>query len=158
MSQQSNPATVKAELEGLIRGLTKSPPGGHTVLVVSGQNVVIAELVNELQGHATKYRAVEDAEKQYKQALADRDAVEPQAVARCQQIRAAVKGTLGATNPTLADYDIAPHKPRRALTTEEEAAKVAKAKATRAARHTMGKRQKEGIKGQVPPTGSPPNT
>jgi hypothetical protein len=157
MSQQSNPATVKAELEGLIQGLTKSPPGGHSVLVVGGQNVVIADLVNELQGHAAKYRAVDEAEKQYKKSLADRDAIEEQAMARCKQVRAAVKGTLGATNPALADYEIAPHKPRRTLTTDEEAAKVAKAKATRAARHTMGKRQKEAIKGQVPPAGSPPN-
>jgi hypothetical protein len=38
---------------------------------------------------------------------------------------------------------------------EEEALKVAKAKATRAARHTMGKRQKEAIKGQVPPKPAP---
>jgi hypothetical protein len=157
MSQPSNPANVKAELEGLIRGLTKSPPGGHSELVVGGQNVVIADLVKELQGHAAKYHAVEQTEKQHKTALAERDAIEEQAVSRCQQVRAAVKGALGATNPALADYDIAPNKQRRALTTEEEAAKVAKAKATRAARHTMGKRQKEAIKGQVPPGGSPPN-
>lgn len=157
MSQKSNPSTVKADLEGLIKGLTKGPPGGHSELVVGGQNLVIADLVTELQGHAAKYDAVDETEKQYKKALADRDAIEDKAVTRCQQVRAAIKGALGATNPALADYEIAPHKPRRALTTDEEAAKVAKAKATRAARHTMGKRQKEAIKGQVPPAGSPPN-
>jgi hypothetical protein len=46
-------------------------------------------------------------------------------------------------------------KPRAKLTVEQNAAKVAKMRATRAARHTMGKKQKAQIKGQVPPASTP---
>jgi hypothetical protein len=56
---------------------------------------------------------------------------------------------------TLPIYGLTPDREHRPLTVEEEALKVAKAKATRAARHTMGKRQKEAIKGQVPPKPAP---
>ena len=52
---------------------------------------------------------------------------------------------------TLADFGLtARAKPVR--TPEEKIAAAAKAKATRAARHTMGPKQKAAIKGTVPPT------
>ena len=54
-----------------------------------------------------------------------------------------------STSPdVLADFGINP-KARTPLTVEAKAAAVAKRTATRAARHTMGSRQKEGIKGDV---------
>ena len=51
----------------------------------------------------------------------------------------------------LETVGVTPNKTPAPLTPEQEVAKVAKAKATRAARHTMGKNQKAAIKGQVPP-------
>jgi hypothetical protein len=49
-------------------------------------------------------------------------------------------------------------KQRAKLTVEQKAAMAAKMRATRAARHTMGKKQKAAIKGQVPPPATPPAT
>jgi hypothetical protein len=53
---------------------------------------------------------------------------------------------------TLADFGLRPRKPRTPLTPEQKAAAVAKATATRAARHTMGTKQKAKVRGAVPAT------
>jgi hypothetical protein len=52
---------------------------------------------------------------------------------------------------TLADFGLTARKPR-VSTPEQKLAAATKAKATRAARHTMGKKQKAEIKGTVTPT------
>jgi hypothetical protein len=55
-----------------------------------------------------------------------------------------------ATRPDiLADFGLEARKPRRKATAEEQAAAVAKRAATRAARKTMGPRQRQAIKGDV---------
>ena len=55
---------------------------------------------------------------------------------------------------TLADFGLTPRKPRRARTQAEGAATAAKRRATRVARHTLGKRQKAAIHGAAAsPTG-----
>jgi hypothetical protein len=51
-----------------------------------------------------------------------------------------------------SDFGIAPRKPRAALTTEAEGDRIEKWRATRVARHTMGKKEKAKIKGTVPVT------
>jgi hypothetical protein len=63
----------------------------------------------------------------------------------------------------LADFGLAPRKARRELTAVEKLERVARAKATRDARHTVGPRQKAKIHGQtdvtvVVATGSSANT
>ena len=51
---------------------------------------------------------------------------------------------------TLADFGLVPRKPPKAPLTTTAAEALAKRKATRVARHTMGRRQKLAIKGTVP--------
>jgi hypothetical protein len=50
---------------------------------------------------------------------------------------------------TLADFGLTPRR-KASVTPQAKVAAVAKAKATRAARHTMGSKQKAAIKGTVP--------
>jgi hypothetical protein len=59
---------------------------------------------------------------------------------------------------TLADFGLKPRKQPAPRTPEQRAEAVAKAKATRAARHTMGSKQKAKIKGAAPaaPATTPP--
>jgi hypothetical protein len=63
-------------------------------------------------------------------------------------LRQYVINVFGAASPVLADFGFAPSK-LTTRTPEEKAAATAKAKATRAARHTMGTKQKKGVKGAV---------
>jgi hypothetical protein len=59
-----------------------------------------------------------------------------------------VKAAYGTSPDVLADFGISP-KARTPLTVEAKAAAAAKRAATRAARHTMGTKQKKGVKGDV---------
>jgi hypothetical protein len=66
-------------------------------------------------------------------------------------LREHLLNVFGDTSPALADFGLAP--PKKPLTTpEKKAAAADKMRATRAARHTMGKKQKKAIKGVVPAT------
>jgi hypothetical protein len=76
-------------------------------------------------------------------------------------LRTYVINVYGAASPVLADFGFAAPK-ATTRTPEEKAAAAAKAKATRAARHTMGKNQKKSVKGTVATLstsgGAPPPT
>jgi hypothetical protein len=67
-----------------------------------------------------------------------------------QAYRSWVVATYGNAPSTLADYDVTPRKVPTPLNAEQLVAKAAKAKATRTARNTLGKKQKKSVKGTVP--------
>jgi hypothetical protein len=74
-------------------------------------------------------------------------------------LRQALQLAFAGSIDGLADFGLKPRKQRTALTPEQKAAAVAKAKATRAARHTMGSKQKAKVKGtvsQAAPAAPPP--
>ena len=148
MSTNVTPGSLLKNFNDLAAGLASNPPGGQASIVIEGQSVSVATLVTELHGYALAYQAALEAEQAYKKALTAREAIASVAQGRRDAIRASIKGTLGRMNPELETYGISPDREQCALTVEEEVAKVAKAKATRAARHTMGKRQRQAIKGQ----------
>jgi hypothetical protein len=64
-------------------------------------------------------------------------------------LRQAMQVAFGGSIDALADFGLKPRKQPAGRTPEEKAAAVAKAQATRAARHTMGPQQKKGVKGAV---------
>jgi len=65
-------------------------------------------------------------------------------------VRQAIQLMFAGSVDTLADFGLKPRKARAVRTPAQKAAASAKAKATRAARHTMGSKQKAEIKGTVP--------
>jgi hypothetical protein len=62
---------------------------------------------------------------------------------------ALVRATFGNAPDVLADFGLEPKKARTPLTTEQQAAKIAKHEATRAARHTMGRKARKSVKGTI---------
>ncbi len=65
-------------------------------------------------------------------------------------VRAQMILRVGKTSPALGDYGIAQRKVRGALSLEERSFTIAKAKATRTARHTVGTKQLLLIHGERP--------
>jgi hypothetical protein len=65
-------------------------------------------------------------------------------------LRQALQVAFAGAIDTLADFGLKPRKTRASRTPEEKAAATAKARATRAARHTMGSKQKAKVKGAAP--------
>jgi hypothetical protein len=147
----NTPGTLLKMLTELSDGLADNAPAGLTQLAAGGKVSTMAELVSELQGYATIYKAADDATMARDKALLAREAIAPTAGARSEEIRAAVKAALGRKNPELASFGMTPDQTPAPLTVEQKTAAAAKAKATRAARHTMGPKQKKAIKGQVAP-------
>jgi hypothetical protein len=73
-------------------------------------------------------------------------------------MRSHLEATLGKDSANLRDYGFSPRKPRT-KTVKVKAQALAKAAATRAARQTMGKKQRKAIKAPPAPqpTAAPPN-
>jgi hypothetical protein len=64
-------------------------------------------------------------------------------------VRESLKLRYAGAIDTLADFGLKPRKQPAVRTPEEKAQAAAKAKATRAARHTMGSKQKKSVKGTI---------
>ena len=149
MASDKSPGSYGELLTALGNGLAESPPGAQTTVVVDG--AVTTTLATEVKGYAAIWAAVESTALAHAQAVKVRTTAEPSVHPRVAKIISAVKGMLGPTNPALESlYGIAPDKEPEPLTTEKQAAKNAQALATRKARGTLGKKQKEAIKGVVP--------
>jgi hypothetical protein len=151
------PAKVLEALEGISDGLKQSGlPVGATQITAGGKTSTLAELQAEVDGYVVTYKAPVQLEEQLAVAVKDRDAQAPAILGRLSAVRGAIKSALGPKSPALSKYAIAPDKEPAPLTLEQKTERAAKAKATRAARHTMGPKQKKAIKGEVPPAQTPP--
>jgi sulfite reductase beta subunit-like hemoprotein len=119
--------------------------------MVGGVSVTTKDIATTLQARIVTAKAATSARATWQAAVqADRDER-----AKTKTLVSVVKQTLLASFAgqveTLANFGLTPRKPR-VVSPESRVAAAAKAKATRAARHTLGKKQKAGIKGTVAPT------
>ena len=87
--------------------------------------------------------AVDDAKAATKAKINAEAAQAPSLRSQMAAFVAFVKATFGSSPDALADFGLKPKKTRAPLTIEQKAAAAAKRAATRAARHTMGSRQKD---------------
>ncbi len=142
----SNPSFVINLLTSLIKGLKTRPATEQ--YMVDGKTVTAADWISLLQGDLAILVSVVDAEQLYRTTLKTRDEALPGIEKRSQTVRQVLKASFGRQNPMLTDFGIDPDKKPRALSVEEKVERVGKNKATRAARHTMGKRQKAAITGE----------
>jgi hypothetical protein len=147
-AKQAAPKGLELELTLLQGGVNKDlTPAGMSL---RGQMITQAALDGELTADLALYAAVDQARAKLKTALAALTAAVPAMKARVELIRQAVICLLGADNPQLADFGIAVKKPRRPLTSEENALAVARRAATRAARRTVGPVEKLKTVGATP--------
>jgi hypothetical protein len=120
---------------------------GTTPLSLVGSMFTPAEVRAKLQAIVNLRADVEAAQGLVKARLAAEAAAMPASTAFVSALTAHVKVAHPAPD-ALAAFGIHP-KARTPLTLEAQAAAAAKRAATRAARHTMGSRQKAAIKGDV---------
>jgi hypothetical protein len=153
----NNKSRKSSEVE---RMLSKIKLGAQTVLA-GGKTLPAratvydqATLIQTADGHLALYKAVHDLVINLKKGRADRDANEPNTEVFIAQIRAAVANAYGEDSTEFADFGFAPRKKPVELTSEQKKLQVARAQATRAARHTLGSRARKAVKGVVnPPEG-----
>jgi hypothetical protein len=138
---------VAATTKQLIVGATKHLAAGTTVSF-AGSSYTPDQVAQKLQALVDLRTNVDAAKATVRENLALEAAQAPALTAFSRQFRAYVKATFVTSPSVLADFGIT-LKQRGPMTVEEKTAAVAKRAATRAARHTMGPKQKLGVKGDV---------
>ncbi len=134
----------------LIDGLNKHAATIPSI-VIAGASVTTKDIIATLQSRIDSAKAAQSTRATWQTAVqadhAERDKTKTFVSGLKQALLVAFVGQID----TLADFGLTGRKVR-VVSPEEKVAAAAKAKATRAARHTMGKVQKAAIKGTVTPT------
>ena len=145
MAIKKNKSQEVALAKQLIAGTAKHLPG---TVVLGGSSYTPAEITAKLQSLIDLRADVDAAKATTKTKLTAEAAVAPSVRALMGALATYVKVTHGSSADVLADFGIHP-KARAPVTVETKAVALAKRKATRSARHTMGPRQREEIQGDV---------
>jgi hypothetical protein len=139
--------TVSALALQLIAGTNKHL-GNMTHIMVQGSPLTPAQIVERLQSLVQLRTDVDAAKATAKAKLAVEKVNTPALRAFFNAYVTFVKAAFDNTPDALADFGVHP-KARVPLTAEAKTAAAAKRKATRAARHVMGAKQRKSVKGAV---------
>jgi hypothetical protein len=144
LQQQSSDQNLS---EGLTKHLTTL-----TSFTIGSASYKAADVISSLQERINAADAVDSTRAAWQTAVkANRDE-RAKTYSLISGVRQTLQVMFAGSIDTLADFGLKPRKIPAVRTPEEKAAAVAKAKATRKARNTMGPKQKAKIKGTVPPT------
>jgi hypothetical protein len=146
-NSKNTKAAALAQVQAIIAGTTKHLPNGS--FPIGGTTYTAASLIPVFQGLVNAMTARDVAQAGAKDALAAEQAAQTQVGPILLAFKHLVLVQFANSAQTLADFGLTPPKARTPLTTEQLAARTAKAKATRTARGTLGKKQKTAIKGNV---------
>ena len=103
-----------------------------------------------LQSYVDLFDSVQAAKATYVDKLKTQRTLAPPLRLIVAAFVAYVRAAFGSSPEVLNDFGLKPHKAKTPPTAEQKVKAAVKAKATRAARHTLGKRQKLAIHGQAP--------
>ena len=131
--------------QNLINGLTKHASSIPS-LVIGGTTYTTSEIIAKVQPRITSATTVTTTKATWQAAVKSDDAEQAASQSFVSGLRQAILVAFGGQVDVLADFGLTPRKPR-VLTPAQKTAAAAKAKATRAARHTMGKVQKSKVTG-----------
>ncbi len=125
-------------------GVQKDIPAKST-WSINGVEMTGAQIDAKLKGYIATIQAADAAKQQAKAAVTARVNMTVEGRDFFQQLKKAVIASFGAQSPQLDDFGLAPAKAKTPKTTAQKAIAAAKAKLTRAARGTGGKKQKAAI-------------
>ncbi len=151
----TNKTTRADRIRKIKAGLQKYYP--TTILVIGGASIQPAALQSSLQGDIDANDASTHAKANWMVTVQAAQQADASVAPLLRGVRNRVFADFGdAPNAeaVFADFGYVRHK-RATMTAEQKAAAAAKRKATRAARHTMGSRQKAEVHGTVPAAPAP---
>ena len=155
INSKKNVTQQNAADQALIDGFTKHQATIPASFIIAGAAVPTTTIVSTLQSRIAARAAVASAKASYQAVVqANRNQLDT-SQGLVSGAREAVKVMFAGKVDTLGDFGLKPRKARTQRSPEEKAVSVAKAKATRKARHTMGPREKLKITGENP-QGLPP--
>jgi hypothetical protein len=136
-------------IAGIKQNLASTP-----AIVIQGVSYTPADIQAALQASIDAADATTAATAAFHKAVAAEKATHAKGDAVYRGMSQVLKNQYGPATETLAGFGITLPPQRQIPSTTTSAAAVAKRAATRVARHTMGKRQKAGVKGPTPETSS----
>ena len=139
------PEGLEQALAALQQGVAGAIPDGTAVLV-AGSNLTKQSILDQLGALLNGYQALAELRAQIaeKRGELSQSLVGGQVFAR--HLKDGLIAYFGRGNSQLAKFGIATGKSARQLTVQEKAARVARARATRALRHTLGSRQRAALR------------
>jgi hypothetical protein len=147
MPNAPNNATVVETCTRRIRALS-TYVDGRTTLGINGRKHAHAEVVAVYERCVDARAKVATLRAQLAEALEEVGVAEVARMEADRALKAWVRGEFGVESTEANDFGFpAPKKP--AMTADQKALAVARGKATRKARRTMGKKQKEEIRGTI---------
>ncbi len=149
MSTSKNKTMRGASVQKLVAGVQKHFAGA--TLALDGTSYTDTQLVTFAQERANATAAVAAAYAAWRNAVKDERAKLDETETVFVALRHLVLAMFGPDFGTLSDFGIEPRK-RPTPTTEQLSKKLARDRATRAARHTLGAKEKAKIKGEVDAT------
>jgi hypothetical protein len=118
-----------------------------STLEFGGRTWTREQLLQAFTAYIGKYEDVENARSDLKLKIERRDASDGDAKAFVKKMSKSLLVKLDADSASLAKFGLAPPKAPRPLTGEEIIAKAQKARVTRQARNTLGRRQRLAVNG-----------
>ncbi len=154
MSKNINKTLLITLEENVVAALAKYAPDVN--VPIGGKSIASKDLQTQLQAHVDTMKATGDARAKYSQLVLQGRAQAAATAPLLSGIHTFVAASYGEQSPEFAAFGFTPRTARHAPSAESRAGAVQKLLATRAARHTMGDRQRAAIHGVVPTT-TPPN-
>jgi len=145
---KQNHVQLKNGDQALLDGLKAQEPT-LAPFTIAESVVKTADVVAMLEKRIAAADAVPPAKAAWHDAVKAAQAARTSTETTVSGVRQALLGIFGTSTQKLAAFGLKPRKARTPPTAEKKAAAAAKAKATRAARHTMGSKQKQAVKGDV---------
>src|SRR5579859_7417548 len=120
-------------------------------MVINGAAQTTKDIVTTLQSRIDSAKAAQSARATWQTAIRTDRTLRNTTKTYVSGVKQGLLVAFAVQLDTLADFGLTA-RAKHVATPEQKIARAAKAKATRAARHTMGKKQKAEIKGTVPQT------
>jgi hypothetical protein len=146
----------EATLDAFLIGLQSVP--NTTQWTVNGQTYSTPDLITKVEQERAPYKTVRQLNAALKVARTELGTKKSDISVFVRALQTAARAHVGESSPDITRFGFKENKKHKKLTSEEAAARAEKMRATRAARHTMGKRQKKEVHGTTPtpPTPSKP--
>ncbi len=132
-----------------LKGLNASPLPQPN-LVIGSQSFTLSDLISKFQGIDASYQKRRDLEQQLASIRAFLKENAEVTAQFLRDFRSALRGMLGNQNAQLLTYGVKPLTKPRKLTAEQRTLAVARLRATRKKRGTLGPKQRAAIRADAP--------
>ncbi len=149
---ERNKNAQAAAVTQLITGAKQFFTKANQMVALEGTTMTVTAALGQLQTFVNNRAATVAAQATAKAKVAAENAQAPALLVLIRAFEAFVRLTVGTDAAALGGFGLAPPKARVPMTAEAKAVAAAKRRATRAARGTTSKKQKQSVKGNVTAT------